>query len=581
MNGLPSLPHHKKPMGESPQGVARKERSKQERWSKRKKHRKSIGHGEGGVLSEAEEASICASVLAKISDRVLADAAFRVKAYARSAMYLERDMRARHDPNHRGVARGSNCYGMERVYQIPFYQEEVEYLRRIFAHIDEPDTMQGLMYLRSVVQKQEESSKSKSSAEPIANLRNSKYGHDDMRELREAIIDHEHASEWDEALTCYEQLLDHYQKFHVLDGPETNVEIPPDSSSKMPPPDLRSPHGHTPIEVRRNHASQAGYNYESNLHNIYNGIMRNLGANSGHHETLLHHAIGAMQHGDSSLSQTVIPFAMEASWRLGRWDLLENLTEKEIEHRQSSIEHPWLNSMGVEQTQRSFMINVSEALLSLRIGDVNRLQMALSTARKDVMGALSAASMESYEQAYPLVLKLHVLHEIEESQHMQMLSSAAEKRKFRKDCRWDERLAATRPSVRDHEFLLAVRRSIFRIQDEISSAPAAMPSKSEPNVRNIFHTEEANGWIHLARICTAAGDQRMASSAVTHAMLLDDGNALVEKAKFYRAKNNLHRALILLDAGMPNTDTLDRSASTRKVFSVLFLFFVVVVVVVV
>ena len=78
------------------------------------------------------------------------------------------------------------------------------------------------------------------------------------------------------------------------------------------------------------------------------------------------------------------------------------------------------------------MINVLEALLSLRIGGVKRLQMALSAARKDVMGALSAASMESYEQAYPLVLKLHVLHEIEESQHMQMLSSAAEKRKFRK-----------------------------------------------------------------------------------------------------------------------------------------------------
>jgi serine/threonine-protein kinase ATR len=46
----------------------------------------------------------------------------------------------------------------------------------------------------------------------------------------------------------------------------------------------------------------------------------------------------------------------------------------------------------------------------------------------------------------------------------------------------------------------------------------------------------------------------MASSAVTHAMLLDDGNALVEKAKFYRAKNDLHRALILLDAGMPNME---------------------------
>ena len=33
----------------------------------------------------------------------------------------------------------------------------------------------------------------------------------------------------------------------------------------------------------------------------------------------------------------------------------------------------------------------------------------------NVMGALSAASMESYERSYPMLLRLHALHEIEQA----------------------------------------------------------------------------------------------------------------------------------------------------------------------
>ena len=548
----------------SKDSAAKTNKSGRAKKSSRPSKNKATGHGEGGLLTEAEEAEICQKVLAQISHRVLADAAFRVKAYARAAMYLERDMRARYDPSSQGVARGSNCYGKERVYKIPFSQEEVEYLRRIFAHIDEPDTMQGLMHLRGLVQKQgadaypgiELGKRSKS--RHIGNKRDT-YGNRDLRELREAIIDHEHASEWDEALTCYEQLLDLF--LHEFGGGsddledkvgEEDIEMQDESSNLMPPPEARSPQS---AKSQMSCTHQTALSRDNRLQNIYLGIMRNL-ANSGHHETLLHHAIGAMQHSDISLSETVIPFAMEASWRLGRWDLLEDLTEKEANLQQFSFGGAVPAGGVIEETQRSFMVNVSEALLSLRIDNALRLQNSISTARAAVMGALSAASMESYEQAYPLILKLHVLHEIEESQTMMQLGSAEEKRAFRKERRWDQRLHATRPSVRDHEALLAVRRAIYRIEGEIgtTNSTTRLDDNSVPSSKhfNTFHSEEARGWIHLAQLCTAAGDQKMASSAVTHAMLLDDVSALVEKAKFYRAKNDLHRALILLDAGMPS-----------------------------
>ena len=39
----------------------------------------------------------------------------------------------------------------------------------------------------------------------------------------------------------------------------------------------------------------------------------------------------------------------------------------------------------------------------------------IQAARMIVMGALSAASMESYERSYPMLLRLHALHEIEQA----------------------------------------------------------------------------------------------------------------------------------------------------------------------
>ena len=51
----------------------------------------------------------------------------------------------------------------------------------------------------------------------------------DIRELREAIIDHEHALEWNEALTCYEQLLDRVNREGVR---FTRVVIPSSQSDE-------------------------------------------------------------------------------------------------------------------------------------------------------------------------------------------------------------------------------------------------------------------------------------------------------------------------------------------------------------
>ena len=54
-------------------------------------------------------------------------------------------------------------------------------------------------------------------------------------------------------------------------------------------------------------------------------------------------------------------------------------------------------------------------LLALKNGDFDSFQVLLIKARQDIMGPLAAASMESYQRAYPFLTKLHMLRELEQS----------------------------------------------------------------------------------------------------------------------------------------------------------------------
>jgi hypothetical protein len=98
------------------------------------------------------------------------------------------------------------------------------------------------------------------------------------------------------------------------------------------------------------------------------------------------------------------------------------------------------------------------------------------------MSLLSAASMESYSRAYPLLTRLHILQEIESGNRLvnQLdVSDAAIKcnnalnlsrknslklvrdREKLKELHWEERLQLMTPSFRERSTTLAVRRCIL------------------------------------------------------------------------------------------------------------------------
>ena len=90
--------------------------------------------------------------------------------------------------------------------------------------------------------------------------------------------------------------------------------------------------------------------------------------------------------------------------------------------------------------------------------------------------ALAAAGMESYRRAYPLLARLHILHEIENGYQMlkdqvgvptegsgSSASNASLLSKLENKYHWQLRLEMTSPSINHLSLMLAVRRNVLGV----------------------------------------------------------------------------------------------------------------------
>lgn len=80
------------------------------------------------------------------------------------------------------------------------------------------------------------------------------------------------------------------------------------------------------------------------------------------------------------------------------------------------------------------------------IRDNEGVRQQLGEAAGEVMGRLSAASMESYSRAYPHLVRLHMLHEAADAAQLAARGSLGPIERQR-ILRWDERLRITQSSL--------------------------------------------------------------------------------------------------------------------------------------
>lgn len=181
-------------------------------------------------------------------------------------------------------------------------------------------------------------------------------------------------------------------------------------------------------------------------------------------------------------SQTLHSFGIEAAWRLGRWDSLEEFVSK--------AHSPTFESM------------IGDIFSSAKAPKIRKsLPMAFRRVRESIAPQLAAAGRESYGRAYASLLKLHVLFELEQFLTVEfdsMDSSLIMKRLNEMLDMWENRLKLAAPSLRAQDPILNIRRVLLQDMSAIQE------KAGKENLGHEILVECGRIWTHTARLLQKA-----------------------------------------------------------------------------
>ncbi|GBG70226.1 hypothetical protein CBR_g6357 [Chara braunii] len=239
---------------------------------------------------------------------------------------------------------------------------------------------------------------------------------------------------------------------------------------------------------------------------------------------------------------------VQAAWRLGNWDLLsEYLDGASGEHqREGSGSGGSSGSSGdchYLGGDAAFDMDLAKTLQALQRRDRGAFTSHLTHARQGLLPPLAAASMESYVRAYPLIVKLHMLREVEDGfmsltaeeghessakEGGKEVEAVVDVERWLQD--WENRLKITQPSLWTREPILALRRLIYRM--------------------NGMRAEEGTCWLQYAKMCRKVGHYETATRAILEARSYGAPNAHLEMAKLYWDTKQCHRAIAELQEAL-------------------------------
>jgi serine/threonine-protein kinase ATR len=404
----------------------------------------------------------------------LARAAMRIRAYTRALRYMESIVRSKQSDILRSPDERAGFISME-LSPTP---ADIDKLQLIYGNLDEPDGMIGLGSLRRNIAEE---------PKPLQRIRTL-----------------EHAEQWTAALQEYEQAL---QEPSALSRP-SQYDASQLSGSSMD--NEKEPGSEDDAEFE---------NWESERDGILeSGMLRSLLV-LGHLESVLNQYDGLSTR-KPHLRPVLAPIAIAAAWRLQRWSILGGYLSQ------------WDDCTGSEEGR--FEVSLAKALRAIAIGptscegnitsSTNEFHHAVRRAREQAMEGLAAASRESYQRAYPLMLRLHILSETEAG--IKLLASDKSKRaRIIRQQDWAARLTLLSPSLPMRAPLVAVRRIIF------TSAG-----------RDDMACEDLLSYSKLARV---GGNFSLAESAWRQAKCLSSSpeRLLIQEAKLLHAQGQIDRAL--------------------------------------
>ena len=181
----------------------------------------------------------------------------------------------------------------------------------------------------------------------------------------------------------------------------------------------------------------------------------------GQLQTMMHHIDGATLRHARSAAGPFSTYAVQAAWRLGMWERVEEFVPDE----DADALQPLPFEVGLAKLLLSVR-DVSVAKVRLDAGDSERsrfdtvttkFEAQMRKVRRSLMELLRAASMESYERAYPLILQSHMLREVECAyNHLRGVEEMSM-------ADWDERLKITSCTLAAQEPILSLRRQLLML----------------------------------------------------------------------------------------------------------------------
>ncbi|KAG6530237.1 serine/threonine-protein kinase ATR-like [Zingiber officinale] len=223
---------------------------------------------------------------------------------------------------------------------------------------------------------------------------------------------------------------------------------------------------------------------------------------------------------------------VQAAWRLGRWDLMDEYlssAEKDV-------------AGNISESIASFDLGIAKIIQAMMKKDQLMVAERIAQSKQALLGPLAAAGMDSYVRAYPYIVKLHMLCELEDYSALLGQGSFLETSftlndpKFIKMTKhWENRLKFTQPSLWAREPLLALRRLVFSA--------------------NSLSAQVGNCWLQYAKLCRSAGHYETAHHAIFNACASGAPNVHMEKAKLLWSTGKSDQAIAELQAFIPNPVT--------------------------
>ncbi|MBA0591826.1 hypothetical protein Gorai_008822, partial [Gossypium raimondii] len=221
---------------------------------------------------------------------------------------------------------------------------------------------------------------------------------------------------------------------------------------------------------------------------------------------------------------------VQAAWRLGRWDLMN-------EYLSGADEEGLLCSSS--ESNASFDLDVAKILQAMMKRDQFSVAEKIALSKQSLIAPLAAAGMDSYTRAYPIIVKLHLLRELEDFHTLLIDESFLDKSFHLGDFgfskvmeNWESRLRFTQPSLWAREPLLAFRRLVFGASN--------------------LGAQVGYCWLQYAKLCRLAGHYETANQAILEAQASGAPNVHMEKAKLLWSTRRSDGAIAELQQSLLN-----------------------------